>query len=113
MNCQNGFDLSLIETIINLCKDEEQSKAKYEKEFIKYKKLAPGKISKISKIFKIIVNAIFKQNFSAALPDDFEGFVLDETSLSSIWSGNDIPDCEDSIKKKIKILKKNVDDILR
>ena len=43
MNCLNGFDLSLIETMINLCKDEEQSKAKYEKEFAKYKKLAPGK----------------------------------------------------------------------
>ena len=44
MNCVNEFDLSLIETMFNLCKDVEQSKTKYEKEFAKYKKLAPGKI---------------------------------------------------------------------
>ena len=42
MNCDNGFDLTLVETLIKLCKYEEQSKSKYEKEFMKYKKLAPG-----------------------------------------------------------------------
>ena len=45
MNCRDGTDLMLIESMINLCKYEEQSKSKYEKEFLKYKKLAPGKKS--------------------------------------------------------------------
>ena len=53
------------------------------------------------------------KHFSAALPDDFEGFVLDEISLNSIWNENNTPNCEDTIRKKIKILKKNVDEILR
>ena len=56
---------------------------------------------------------VFQTYISAAISDDFEGFVLDETSLSTIWNENNTPNCEDSIKKKIKILKKNVDEILR
>ena len=46
-------------------------------------------------------------------PDNFEGFVLDDTSLSDIWKENEGSSCEANIKRKIKLLKSNVDEILR